>query len=323
MRLVSIMRHDRRLAGLLDEERILVSELDGGIDAMIATGVRVDDLVGTWQDAASVELDAVLRPPVVLCAGQNYRDHLDEKAPVELTVPEFFLKAGQTIARPQDPCWLDEAVTRKLDYETELGVVIGRAGRHISADDAFQHICGYVVLNDLTARDRQVVQSSDGSFSMALGPGKNFDGSTRVGQWLTPAEEVGGHDQLRLTTRVGKELRQDNTTAKMIFSVADVIAYLSTFVTLLPGTIIATGTPGGTGWGSDPELGGTAVTPPGCAPGRYLRAGDRVTSSIENVGELTFEVAATDPARNLNDQALTGVTFVEPTGCQFRDSVSR
>jgi 2-keto-4-pentenoate hydratase/2-oxohepta-3-ene-1,7-dioic acid hydratase in catechol pathway len=297
MRLVSVLQDGRRLAGVLDDAQVLVSEREGGIDAMIASGTPPEALDGTWKDASSVQLDAVLRPPVVLCAGQNYRDHLDEKAPVEVKDPEFFLKAGQTIARPEDPCYLDHAVTRKLDYETELGVVIGRPGRHIEPEDAYSHVFGYVVLNDLTARDRQVVHNDDGTFALALGPGKNFDGSTRVAQWLIPAAELGSDPELRLTTRVGEELRQDNTTANMIFSIPRVIAYVSTLITLRPGTIIATGTPGGTGWGSDPELGGTSVTPAGCSPGRYLRAGDRVTSAIERVGELTFEVVAFEPAR--------------------------
>lgn len=292
MRLVSVLKDGRRFAGLLDEDRVLVSDLEGGADALIRNGDDPGNLSGKWQDSSSVLLDAVLRPPVVLCAGQNYRDHLDEKAPVEVKEPEFFLKAGQTIARPQDPCYIVEAVTRKLDYETELGVVIGRPGRHIDAQDAHRHVFGYVVINDLTARDRQVVRNNDGSYSLALGPGKNFDGSTRIAQWLSTAAEIGATPELRLTTYVGEELRQDNTTANMIFSIPDIISYISRLMTLLPGTVIATGTPGGTGWGSDPELGGTTTTPVGCMPGRYLREGDRVTSAIEQLGELAFEVVA-------------------------------
>ena len=290
MRLVSVKRNGRRLAGILEGGRVLVSEIDGGIDALIASGTTAEELTGTWVAAEDVVFDAVLRPPVILCAGQNYRDHLDEKAPVKVSEPEFFLKAGQTIAAPGEQCVYDPRVTHKLDYETELGIVIGRAGRHIPEHAAADHIYGYVVINDLTARDRQVKPSSDGHFPMALGPGKNFDGSTRISASLTPVSELGDDPDLRLTTHVDGELRQSNTTAAMVFRIPALIAYLSVLLTLRPGTVIATGTPGGTGWGTDPELGGTSVTPAGCAPGRYLRPGDHVVSEIEGVGRLEFDV---------------------------------
>lgn len=294
MRLVSVLHAGRRAAGVLDGERVLVGDDDGGLDRAIARGLAPDQLGGTWVPREAVTLDAPLRPPVVLCAGQNYRDHLDEKAPVEVREPEFFIKAGQTIARPDAACVLDETVTRKLDYETELGIVIGRAGRHIAPERALEHVYGYVVVNDLTARDRQVVRNDDGSFGLALGPGKNFEGSTRLAPWVVPAAEIGGQPDLRLTTCVAGELRQDNRTSSMVFGIPEILAYLSTLMTLLPGTVIATGTPGGTGWGTDPELGGTSLTPTGCVPGRYLRPGDEVVSTIESLGELRFVVVAGD-----------------------------
>jgi 2-keto-4-pentenoate hydratase/2-oxohepta-3-ene-1,7-dioic acid hydratase in catechol pathway len=294
MALVSVRDGGRRFAGVLQRGRVLVSSLEGGVDALLLAGGTEADLDGEWRDLDGTRLDAVLRPPVVLCAGQNYRDHLDEKAPVEVREPEFFIKAGQTIPDPDDPAYLERAVTAKLDYETELGVVIGRPGRHIPVEAANDHIFGYVVLNDLTARDRQVVRHQNGTFGLALGPGKNFDGATRVATTLVSAAEIGSEPKLRLTTHVGDELRQDNSTENMVFSIPRIIAYLSTLLTLLPGTIIATGTPGGTGWGMDPELGGTSVTPPGCAPGRYLSPGDHVTSRIAGIGELSFDVVAAD-----------------------------
>jgi 2-keto-4-pentenoate hydratase/2-oxohepta-3-ene-1,7-dioic acid hydratase in catechol pathway len=139
------------------------------------------------------------------------------------------------------------------------------------------------------------VRNADGRFGLALGPGKNFDGSTRMSPWMTVADQVGDPQALALTTRVNGELRQSNTTAAMVFYIGDIIAYLSNLLTLLPGTVIATGTPGGTGWGTDPELGGTSVTPAGCTPGRYLTNGDTVTSAIKDVGELSFVVRAVEP----------------------------
>jgi len=291
MRLVSVIADGERRAGLLDGDRVLVTRVPG-LDAAIAAGVDLAGADGDWRPLDDVELDAPLRPPVVFCLGQNYRDHLAEKAPVEVKEPEFFLKAGQTVAAPDAPCLLDPQVTAKLDYETELGVVIGRTARHVPAERALEHVLGYVVVNDLTARDRQVVPLDFGGFAMALGPGKNFDGATRMGAWVTLGTDVADPHALALRTHVNGELRQSNTTGSMIHRVPQLIAFLSRLLTLQPGAVVSTGTPGGTGWGQDAELGGTGVTPAGCAPGRYLAPGDHVQSRIEGVGELTFDVVA-------------------------------
>ena len=291
MRLVSVIVDGKRLAGVVDGEEVLVIEAPG-LDAAIAAEIDLGAAGGRRLPLDQVRLDAPLRPPVVFCMGQNYRDHLDEKAPVEIAEPEFFLKAGQTVAAPDEPCVLDGRVTAKLDYETELGVVIGRRARHVPPERAFDHVLGYVVVNDLTARDRQVVPLEAGGFTTALGPGKNFDGSTRFGAWITPAAEVPDARALTLTTHVNGELRQSNSTAAMIQGVGELVSLLSRLLTLWPGAMISTGTPGGTGWGQDADLGGTGATPAGCAPGAYLRPGDRVESRIEQVGELAFDVVA-------------------------------
>jgi 2-keto-4-pentenoate hydratase/2-oxohepta-3-ene-1,7-dioic acid hydratase in catechol pathway len=291
VRLVSVIARGERRAGLVDGDRVLVTQVPG-LDVAIAAGVDLADAPGDWLPLDEVELDAPLRPPVVFCLGQNYRDHLDEKAPVEVKEPEFFLKAGQTVVPPGKPCVLDPRVTVKLDYETELGVVIGRAGRHVPAERALEHVLGYVVVNDLTARDRQVVALDSGGFAMALGPGKNFDGATRLGAWVTLATDVADPHALALYTHVNGELRQSNTTSSMIHRVPQLIAFLSRLLTLQPGAVVSTGTPGGTGWGQDAELGGTGVTPAGCVPGRYLTPGDHVESRIESIGELSFDVVA-------------------------------
>lgn len=270
-----------------------MTDLPGGLDAAMAQGLDPAEIARRAQRSVAPEeavMDAPLRPPVVFCTGQNYADHLSEKAPVVVEEPEFFLKAGQTIAAPGEPCVRDETVTRKLDYETELGVVIGRTGRNIPPERALDHVYGYVVVNDLSARDHQVAVLGDGRYGSALGPGKNFDGATRLARWVTSADELPGPDSLSLTTRVNGEPRQSTTTASMLFPVPALIAFVSSLLTLPAGSLIATGTPGGTGWGQDAELGGTGLTPPGCVPARYLVPGDRVNSEIERVGVLEFEV---------------------------------
>src|SRR5215204_2682151 len=289
MRLASVVLGGERRAAIIEGDRAFVTDVPG-LDAAIAGSIDLMSARGDWRPLAEVELDAPLRPPVVFCAGQNHRDHLAEKAPVEVDEPEFFLKAGQTIAAPDDPVLIERDVTEKLDCETELGVVIGRRGRRVDPSNALEHVFGYVVVNDLTARDRQVKKSAEGHTTLSLGTSKNFDGSTRLAPWVTSADEVGDPRDLALTTRVRGELRQSNTTANMLFDVAELIAFVSRFLTLHPGVVLATGTPGGTGWGQDPELGGTGVTPEGCEPGQYLQAGDKVESEVERVGRLTFEV---------------------------------
>lgn len=289
MRLASVVAGGERWAAVVEGDRAFVTEVPG-LDAALAASIDLMSAPGEWRPLADFQLDAPLRPPVVFCAGQNYRDHLAEKAPVEVDEPEFFLKAGQTIAAPDDPVLIERDVTEKLDYETELGVVIGRRSRRVNPSDALEHVFGYVVLNDLTARDRQVKISADGHTALSLGTSKNFDGSTRLAPWVTTADEVGDPRDLALTTRVSGELRQSNTTANMLFDVASLISFVSRLLTLRPGVVLATGTPGGTGWGQDPELGGTGVTPEGCEPARYLEPGDTVESEIERVGRLTFEV---------------------------------
>jgi 2-keto-4-pentenoate hydratase/2-oxohepta-3-ene-1,7-dioic acid hydratase in catechol pathway len=293
MRLVTVLDEGERRAGVLSDGELLVTALPGGLDAAIVEGLDPSELARRARRSVAPEqgvLDAPLRPPVVFCTGQNYADHLSEKAPVEVDEPEFFLKAGQTIAAPGEPCLRDETVTAKLDYETELGVVIGRAGRNIPPAQALDHVYGYVVVNDLSARDRQVVALGDGRYGAALGPGKNFDGATRIAPWVTSANDVPGADSLSLTTRVNGELRQSTTTASMLFPVPELIAFVSSLLTLPAGSLIATGTPGGTGWGQDADLGGTGRTPPGCARARYLVPGDVVESEIGQVGVLEFKV---------------------------------
>ena len=293
MRLVTVRADQGERAGVLEGDRVLLTE-EPHLDVAIRTGYDFSQARGPWRAVAEVRLERPLRPSAVFCLGQNYRDHLAEKAPIESKEPEFFLKAGDTVAQPDEPAVLDPRVTTKLDYETELGVVIGRNGRFIPPDRALDHVFGYIVVNDLTARDRQVRPLADGGFEMALGPGKNFEGATRLASWVTSADAVGDPQELALTTHVNGELRQSNSTRNMIHDIRSLISFLSQLLELRPGYLISTGTPGGTGWGQDPELGGTGASPPRCEPARYLAPGDRVRSEIECVGVLEFDVVAPD-----------------------------
>jgi 2-keto-4-pentenoate hydratase/2-oxohepta-3-ene-1,7-dioic acid hydratase in catechol pathway len=242
---------------------------------------------------AKAKLRAPLAPSLILCSGENYWDHREEKPEVTRKDPEFFLKTGLGVIGPGDDIVRDERVTHKLDYETELLIVIGKPGRHIPAARALEHVWGYTVMNDVTARDRQVTLRADGTSVYNLGPGKNFDSCAPIGPALVSADEVRDPQRLALKTHVNGELRQSNTTEKMIWTCAQLVEFFSTFVTLQPGVVISTGTPGGTAWGTDPELGGKkpmrkdVVTAKG-----YLQPGDQVICEIEGIGRLVNKVAA-------------------------------
>ncbi|HEX2827801.1 MAG TPA: fumarylacetoacetate hydrolase family protein [Burkholderiales bacterium] len=236
---------------------------------------------------ANAKLKAPIEPSLILCSGENYWDHREEKPEVTRKDPEFFLKTSLGVIGPDDTIVRDERVTKKLDYETELLIVIGKAGRHIAAADALDHVYGYTIMNDVTARDRQVTLRPDGSSVYNLGPGKNFDTCAPIGPYIATRDEIPDPQKLDLSTRVNGEVRQSNSTAKMIWTCAQLVEFFSTFVTLKPGVVISTGTPGGTAWGTDAELGGKKpMRKDVVAPRGYLQAGDEVVCRIEGLGEL-------------------------------------
>ncbi len=278
------------LAAFADMTRLIASGADGIRAAQMA--VRSAGQAARTP-LARVKLLAPLTPALILCSGENYWDHREEKPEVTRKDPEFFLKTGLGVIGPGDDIVSDPRVTKKLDYETELLIIIGKSGRHIPAARALEHIWGYTVMNDVTARDRQVTLRPDGSSVYNLGPGKNFDTCAPIGPALVTADEVRDPQNLQLKTRVNGELRQSNTTGKMIWTCAQLVEFFSTFVTLQPGVVISTGTPGGTAWGTDPELGGKKPMRKDVVTARgYLQPGDEVVCEIEGVGRLANRVVA-------------------------------
>ena len=219
---------------------------------------------------------------------------------VEGKEPEFFIKLQQCANGPYDDIVYEPKITGKLDYETELAIVIGKGGRHIAKRDAMKHIFGFTVMNDVTARDRQVKMRPDGTSQYALGPGKNFDTSAPLGPCIVTTDELGNPQKLALRTWVNDELRQNNTTAMMIWNVRELVHFFSGFVTLKPGSVISTGTPGGTAWGTDPELGGRGAQTEREdieLAGGYLKVGDVVTCEIEGIGRLRARVVLSGHSR--------------------------
>jgi 2-keto-4-pentenoate hydratase/2-oxohepta-3-ene-1,7-dioic acid hydratase in catechol pathway len=309
MRIVNFWRdHEVRL-GILIDEKILdaalaapllpqgqewyfhdaLSFIRGGDAALAAT----EQLLKQRPVQALLRLDSVkLAPPIlpstILCAGSNYREHNEEKAssPTSGKEPEFFLKTADSVVGPEEPIVYDEKLTRKLDCETELAIVIGRSGRHILKDQALKHVFGYTIVNDVTARDRQVRRSGDFTW-YELGRGKAFDSSAPLGPCIVTADEIPDPQMLDIRTRINGELRQFSNTRNMIWTCADLIHFFSTNFTLKPGMVIITGTPAGTAWSTDQELGGHWVPKDGLvAATRYCLPGDLIESEIERIGVL-------------------------------------
>jgi 2-keto-4-pentenoate hydratase/2-oxohepta-3-ene-1,7-dioic acid hydratase in catechol pathway len=299
VRVASFRENGGPRVGIVDGDRVVDAGFDGDMVAFVAGGdaslAAAAQALGDGEASyplAEVRLLAPLVPPTILNSGQNYWDHRDEKPEVDQKEPEFFLKAPLAVIGPDEPVILDPIVTRKLDYEVELAVVIGKAGRHIPVEKALDHVFGYTVANDITARDRQAVPHPQGGFEYALGPGKNFDTSAPLGPWIVTRDEIADPQALELRTYVNEEIRQSNSTAKMIWSVAEIVAFFSHFYTLPPGLVIETGTPGGTAWATDPEIGGKPYDRDDVRRGGYLQPGDVVRVEIDGIGTLSNPIVA-------------------------------
>lgn len=270
-----------------------IAFIRGGEAALAAARALLDS--AARRPLSSVRLAAPMIPTTILCSGSNYRAHNAEKAnaPLSGQEPEFFVKTGDCVIGPDEPIIHDSILTRKLDCETELAVVIGKPGRHIAVEDAPAHIFGYTIVNDVTARDRQVRRNADGFTWYELGRGKAFDASAPMGPVIVTADEFGDPQAAMLRTRINGELRQQSSTADMIWSCADLVHFFSVNFTLRPGMVILTGTPAGTGWSSDKELGGSWHPAPGLvAATRYCEPEDVVESEIEGIGVLRNPVDA-------------------------------
>ena len=223
-------------------------------------GIR---LTGASYPLASVRLLAPVLPSKVVAIGKNYAGHVREMGGEPPAEPVLFLKPSTSVCGPGDPVRYPVGLTQRVDYEGELAVVIGRLCRDVPAAQAGAVIFGYTCANDVTARD---LQARDGQWARA----KGFDTFCPLGPWIeTEADPA----DLALTTSVNGEVRQQARTSQLLHPVADLIAYASTVMTLLPGDVLLTGTPAGVG---------------------PLADGDEVSVSIEGIGTLTNEVRARD-----------------------------
>jgi 2-keto-4-pentenoate hydratase/2-oxohepta-3-ene-1,7-dioic acid hydratase in catechol pathway len=241
--------------------RIATGAVDEGSEAIrVLAGTFFEQPVPTGEEVPldDVRLLAPVLPSKVVCVGKNYAAHaaeFDSDVPEE---PLLFLKPSTSVIGPGDTIPLP-GISRRVDYEGELAVVIGRLAQSVRAEEAFRFILGYTCANDVTLRD---LQSTDGQWTRA----KGFDGSCPLGPWIETDLDP---NDARLETRVNGDTRQSATTAELVFGVATVVEYITTFMTLLPGDVLLTGTPEGVG---------------------KLEPGDRVEVEIDGVGVLVNPV---------------------------------
>jgi len=282
MKLATIRYNGAQRVGCVTEDEMRVELLGpewSDLRQVIAAGVDPISAVvpGSSIPLSSVEVLAPFPRPHrnIMCVGKNYREHAKEFARSGYEAgavagkdiddfPALFSKLPSTVTAHEAPIHLHKGVTEKVDYEAELAVIIGKGGRGIRPEDAWSHIWGYTIVNDVTARD---VQKNHKQWFL----GKSLDSFAPMGPWAVTADSVDATD-LTVTCHVNGELRQKANTRDLIFDIPTLIATLSAGITLEPGDIIATGTPAGVGIGLDPP--------------QFLKSGDRVEITISGIGTL-------------------------------------
>jgi len=287
MKLVTIKKDSKNVLGVKVEEGIIDLELalaknpneqvltdvmeviKGGKTALQTIQAYVENIPSEFVvNENDIEWGpCVTAPNKIICVGLNYRKHADETNAPYPEVPILFNKFNNTLTAHKANIAVPK-VTEKLDYEVELGVVIGEKAKYVSEEDALRHVFGYCTVNDLSARDLQMKTPQ-----WLLG--KTCDDFSPVGPYLVSADEIADPQNLNLKTIVNGEVRQNSNTSDMIFTVAEIVSYISQHMTLEPGDLILTGTPEGVvlGYPEDKQV--------------YIQPGDEVTVEIEKLGTLT------------------------------------
>ena len=278
MKLVTYLQNGKEAVGVLSVDGSVVRPLPFADMNTLIEAPREQLLAAAEAAKDALPLSAVtLLAPIprprqdIICLGMNYRDHLTEAANYdsafakERPVTVYFSKRVSQAVAPEGFIERHADLTNRLDYENELAVIIGKSAKNVKAADAADYIFGYTIVNDVSARE---VQTSHKQFYF----GKSLDGFTPIGPCITTADEIAFPPALTLTTRVNGELRQNSNTELLLNNIAEIIQELSSGMTLLPGTIIATGTPAGVGMGFDPP--------------KFLKPGDVVECTIAGIGTL-------------------------------------
>jgi 2-keto-4-pentenoate hydratase/2-oxohepta-3-ene-1,7-dioic acid hydratase in catechol pathway len=271
MRLVTFDADGRTGVGVRRDGAILDTGY-ADMHALIADGDRgLERAAGASEEVAGARKLAPLRPGKILCSGINYASHAEENPGA--TMPEepfFFSKLPSAVIGPGAPIVVPRESTL-TDYEVELAVVVGRGGRRIREEDALGHVFGWTIMNDVSARD---VQFKDAQITL----GKNPDTFAPLGPEIVTADELGDWSTLRVSSTLNGEVMQDSATSEMLFSPARLIAFLTDLISLEPGDVVTTGSPAGVGCFRDPPV--------------YLKPGDRITVSVDRIGDLANPVEA-------------------------------
>lgn len=238
----------------------------GGDEALGAVRESLASATGRTPLAECVFAAAVPAPPIVLAVGLNYAAHSSELGLKADKAPTVFVLWPNSLSGHDATTAWPRSLSESVDYEAELGVVIGRPARDVAPEDALDHVWGYTVVNDITARD---IQFSEAQWSRC----KSFDGFTPNGPFVVTADEIADPQDLHIWAVVDGQTVQDASTGQMIRSVATMVSHLSQSATLLPGTLISTGSPGGAGYSRDPQI--------------FLRDRSTVTVGVDGIGALT------------------------------------
>ena len=274
MKLISYLYQDQPGWGMATDAGVLpmgsarypslLSALQAG--KLDAIAVEANAAVLPWADIEF--LPVIPAPGKIFCVGHNYEEHRIETARDKTQYPLLFMRVAESQTAHGQAILLPPESTQ-LDYEGEIAIVIGKAGRRIREEDAWDHVAGYSAYNDGSIRDWQ-------RHTMQFTAGKNFSGTGAFGPWLVTRGEIADGAELTLETRLNGEVVQRATTASMIFPIPVLIHYISTFTTLLPGDVIVTGTPGGVGAKRNPPL--------------WMKPGDRVEVEVSQVGVLSNSI---------------------------------
>ena len=262
------------VATLFESAPTTLRALIAGGDEMLQ---QIRDAAASSHEWASLEgatfASAVDDPPVILAIGLNYAAHSSELGLKVDSAPTVFVLWPNSLSAHEATTSWPRRLSESIDYEAELGVIIGKPAKDVSPAEALDHVWGYTVVNDITARD---IQFSEAQWSRC----KSFDGFTPTGPYMVTADEVPDPQDLHIWAIVDGQTVQDASTGQMVRSVATLVSHLSASATLLPGTLISTGSPGGAGYSRDPQI--------------FLRDRSTVTVGVDGIGELTTHCRITD-----------------------------
>lgn len=235
--------------------------------ALIIEGDIFDKFYLTKKKSTVTKILPPVIPPNIIGIGLNYRRHADETGISYPEIPIMFLKATTAVVGPYDPIILPRSGSEEVDCEGELGVIIGKRSKNVSVSEAMNVVFGFTCANDVSARDWQIRKQKK-----QWARGKSFDTFCPIGPFLVTKEEIKNPDNLQIKTRINEQIIQDSNTSDMIFNISYIISNISQSLTLLPGTLILTGTPHGVGFSRTPPL--------------FLKENDTVRVFIEKIGEL-------------------------------------